>query len=72
MADVLVLVSALLIILSFLALAAIIFNLGVLERRAMIDGTVRSPLEIPEQPKIGVENPFIVEVREDGSCEDGK
>lgn len=60
MADFLTLVAAFVLVAAFLALGLFILKLGVLERRAMRGEQPRSPLEIPELARAGVQNPFVV------------
>lgn len=64
MADYLTILSALILVAAFFALGVFIFNLGVMERRAMMGEPPRSLFDIPEEAHVGVRNPFVLELQE--------
>lgn len=63
MAEFLTLVSAVMIVITFLLLGRFIIRLGIMEREAIFDYVTHSPREIPSQPMVGVKNPFLLKMK---------
>lgn len=63
MAEFLTLVSAVMIVITFLLLGRFIIRLGIMEREAIFDYVSHSPREIPSQPMVGVKNPFLLKMK---------